>query len=152
MPDAETRRYPQDPQTVYNAAYQLLTTGKGLKLVAADPNTRVLQGSVGMSLMSWGENMDVAVTPDGAGSLVSVTVKLKAQLVDWGKRKKDLALFFNGLDAVLGTGGTVAAAPVAQTPAGWYADPSGRAELRYWDGAQWTEHVSTAGQQSTAPV
>jgi len=46
-----------------------------------------------------------------------------------------------------------AAAPVADSavPAGWYADPSGRFELRYWDGAAWTEHVSRAGQQFTDP-
>lgn len=36
-------------------------------------------------------------------------------------------------------------------PAGWYADPAGRFELRYWDGGQWTEHVSRAGQQYTDP-
>jgi hypothetical protein len=36
-------------------------------------------------------------------------------------------------------------------PAGWYADPSGRFELRYWDGSQWTEHVSRSGQQYTDP-
>ena len=45
------------------------------------------------------------------------------------------------------------AAPGAESavPAGWYADPSGRFELRYWDGAAWTEHVSRAGQQFTDP-
>jgi hypothetical protein len=36
-------------------------------------------------------------------------------------------------------------------PAGWYADPAGRFELRYWDGGTWTEHVSRAGQQYTDP-
>ena len=39
----------------------------------------------------------------------------------------------------------------AAAPAGWYADPSSRYELRYWDGSQWTEHVSRAGQQFTDP-
>jgi hypothetical protein len=39
----------------------------------------------------------------------------------------------------------------AAAPAGWYADPSGRYELRYWDGGTWTEHVSRAGQQYTDP-
>lgn len=34
-------------------------------------------------------------------------------------------------------------------PAGWYADPSGRSELRYWDGSQWTQHIARAGQTST---
>lgn len=38
-----------------------------------------------------------------------------------------------------------------QVPAGWYADPAGRFELRYWDGGSWTEHVSRAGQQYTDP-
>ena len=44
-------------------------------------------------------------------------------------------------------------APAAEpaVPAGWYADPSGRYELRYWDGGAWTEHVSRAGQQFTDP-
>lgn len=42
------------------------------------------------------------------------------------------------------------------TPAGWFADPMGRHQLRYWDGARWTEHVSSNGQPGidspTAPV
>jgi Protein of unknown function (DUF2510) len=29
--------------------------------------------------------------------------------------------------------------PSAQTPAGWYADPSGAPVQRYWDGTRWTE-------------
>jgi len=47
-----------------------------------------------------------------------------------------------------------APAPAAPAvPSGWYADPAGRFELRYWDGSAWTEHVSRAGQQFTdAPV
>lgn len=43
------------------------------------------------------------------------------------------------------------AAAESSVPAGWYADPSGRYELRYWDGSAWTEHVSRAGQQFTDP-
>jgi hypothetical protein len=46
---------------------------------------------------------------------------------------------------------TPAPAPVVTTPAGWYPDPSGRFEMRYWDGQQWTEYVSRAGQQYTDP-
>lgn len=41
--------------------------------------------------------------------------------------------------------------PTPTVPSGWYADPSGRFELRYWDGTAWTEHVSRAGQQYTDP-
>ena len=42
-----------------------------------------------------------------------------------------------------------AAAATPAVPAGWYADPAGRFDLRYWDGSAWTEHVSRAGQQYT---
>ena len=52
----------------------------------------------------------------------------------------------------------IGATPVASTtatgatpnvPADWYKDPSGRFELRYWNGSAWTEHVATGGTQST---
>ncbi|HEV7203313.1 MAG TPA: phospholipid scramblase-related protein [Jatrophihabitans sp.] len=37
------------------------------------------------------------------------------------------------------------------TPAGWYADPSGRHEKRYFDGQQWTEHVNSHGRPGIDP-
>lgn len=38
------------------------------------------------------------------------------------------------------------------TAAAWHPDPTGRHELRYWDGAQWTDHVSDQGVQATSPL
>lgn len=51
------------------------------------------------------------------------------------------------------TGTTTTSTPQANVnvPAAWYADPSGRFELRYWNGKEWTEHVARAGQQFTDP-
>jgi hypothetical protein len=38
---------------------------------------------------------------------------------------------------------------MSNSPAGWYPDPSGdTTKVRYWDGMQWTEHLSDA-QSST---
>ncbi|MCS5717932.1 DUF2510 domain-containing protein [Herbiconiux sp. CPCC 205763] len=34
------------------------------------------------------------------------------------------------------------------TPAGWYADPAGSPQLRWWDGTAWTDHL----QPAQAPV
>jgi len=53
--------------------------------------------------------------------------------------------------AVVAPAAEPAAASTSNAPAGWYADPSGRYDLRYWDGTTWTEHVSRAGQQYTDP-
>lgn len=47
----------------------------------------------------------------------------------------------------------------AHVPAGWYPDPSGAQQLRWWDGTQWTAHLAPmagaaqagAGQQGGAP-
>jgi hypothetical protein len=35
------------------------------------------------------------------------------------------------------------------TPAGWFPDPNGADQLRYWDGAGWTEQVTPAGSHAT---
>ena len=46
---------------------------------------------------------------------------------------------------------TSASTTSAVAPAAWYPDPSKRFELRYWDGAEWTEHVARSGQLFTDP-
>lgn len=43
-------------------------------------------------------------------------------------------------------------APTTLDGPGWYADPGGRYDHRYWDGSAWTEHVSRAGVVETAPI
>ncbi len=41
---------------------------------------------------------------------------------------------------------------MSSKPAAWHPDPTGRHQLRYWDGNAWTEHVSDQGRQSVDPV
>jgi uncharacterized RDD family membrane protein YckC len=41
--------------------------------------------------------------------------------------------------------------PTRDNPARWSPDPLGRHQYRYWDGSQWTEHVSDNGVVSTDP-
>jgi len=42
------------------------------------------------------------------------------------------------------------AVPVAEAPEqGWHVDPSGRHQLRWHDGTEWTHHVSDEGETST---
>jgi hypothetical protein len=42
--------------------------------------------------------------------------------------------------------------PRAVPELGWYADPTSRHQFRYWDGSQWTDHVSDGGTRSVDPV
>jgi len=48
--------------------------------------------------------------------------------------------------------GSSPAPPPAPGPRSWLADPSGRHELRYWDGTRFTEHVADAGKISIDPL
>jgi hypothetical protein len=36
--------------------------------------------------------------------------------------------------------------------AGWFPDPSGRHQQRYWDGTAWSAHVSDGGTTGTDPL
>ena len=36
--------------------------------------------------------------------------------------------------------------------AGWQVDPTGRHQVRYWDGAGWTVHVADNGITGTDPL
>lgn len=38
-----------------------------------------------------------------------------------------------------------------QPNSGWFPDPFGRFQVRYWDGQQWTGHVATGGAQAVDP-
>jgi hypothetical protein len=40
----------------------------------------------------------------------------------------------------------------AVPPPGWYPDPAGRFQVRWWDGSTWTSGVASAGVQITDPV
>lgn len=40
----------------------------------------------------------------------------------------------------------------SNVPPGWHADPTGRHQLRYWDGTGWTDHVSDNGHQQQDPI
>lgn len=52
-----------------------------------------------------------------------------------------------------GGGGGHANSPAHQAaPASWHPDPTGRHQLRYWDGSRWTDHVADNGVQSTSPL
>lgn len=42
--------------------------------------------------------------------------------------------------------------PSQSAPGGWHADPTGRHQVRYFDGLRWTEHVGDGGIQARDPI
>jgi hypothetical protein len=56
-----------------------------------------------------------------------------------------------GVRAMLAGGQTQIAQAVGAQPAGWHPDPSGRHEMRYWNGSVWTDDVSDAGVATKDP-
>lgn len=53
------------------------------------------------------------------------------------------------------TGSVLAEVPSAGATipaAAWHPDPTGRHQLRYWDGAQWTSHASDDGSAVEDPL
>jgi len=40
----------------------------------------------------------------------------------------------------------------AGTPAGWYVDPTGQGDARYWNGVAWTQSVARNGATLNMPI
>jgi Protein of unknown function (DUF2510) len=176
MAKQASRRYPYDYATVLDyTARAIPLAGSNYQVLSVDPQTGHINVSSQMNLMSWGNNMSIMVvseTPEW--TRVDMVVSMKFGVVDWGQRSKDVAALFAAIDSVLPNGldvemptqvaqptpqpapvyqapPVVQQAPVA-TPAGWHPDPMARHELRYWDGAAWSEHVSDHGTPSVDPI
>lgn len=75
---------------------------------------------------------------------------LPAGLVRWSRKKKRPTLPPTQAEKAAEHDLDSAAAPrPAIQTAQWYTDPTGRFQVRYWDGMAWTAHVSTQGAGST---
>jgi hypothetical protein len=48
--------------------------------------------------------------------------------------------------------GAHAPASASPPPAAWAADPTGRHQMRYWDGKAWTDYVADNGKESRDPT
>lgn len=56
------------------------------------------------------------------------------------------------LGPVAGGPASVAAPVPAGVPAGWHPDPTGRHQVRYWEGSAWTTHVADDGVAGHDPL
>jgi hypothetical protein len=137
---SETRIFPGPYDRVFRAVCDA-AVAEGMTVGSADPAAGQIYLSTSMSLMSWGENLGVTLRPVESGVAATVSSSLKFGLVDWGRNSENINNLFYRIGSLL-------TAPVGA----WHPDPSGRHELRWWDGSRWTEQVSDGGRQGIAPL
>lgn len=131
-----------------------------VKDVAWLPNGLQVSCKTHAGMQSWGEKVTVSITPAGEVRVWSECA-MPTQIVDWGKNGQNCQQILGGIASRLYAATAPAypaSAPVAipyTTPAvaaGWYPDPAGRHEQRYWDGSAWTEHIADAGTAGSDPL
>lgn len=121
--------------------------------VAFEPASGVFRISTRMSVFSWGENLLAFVRPAGDQTDLEITSSLKFGLADWGRNNKNLDRLFAEVRTMLAAVPVTPSAPAPRTPPpGWYPDPTGRHQLRHWDGRAWSAHVSNNGTTGSDPV
>jgi len=136
-------------------------SGDGWEIVAIVPTGSDITAYVKRSSSSDGSaTSTAAVTEDAAstwGTEATTAAATATEPAGWGSSPESTTSSADTGASTWGPSATAATAPAAaapatpSVPAGWYADPANRYELRYWDGSAWTEHVSRAGQQYTDP-
>jgi hypothetical protein len=67
-------------------------------------------------------------------------------------RQESYADHFNLRHATTTPSYFTANAAVAAPAAGWFPDPAGRFDHRWWDGTRWTETVSRGGSTTIDPI
>lgn len=87
----------------------------------------------------------VEVVPAGEGEAVTVLEEpVATDLVDLDDDFE--------LEDSVELAGAIVADPDGPPPPGWYPDPTGRQDHRWWDGATWTDHASKNGVALLDPL
>jgi len=103
----EERTYQVPWAQAFDRVAQALGSVPKMVVKSADRVTGRIHVSKKMSLMSWGENILVDVFEAAPGqTTVKAKSQLKAQLVDWGANKKNIAAVFTAVDQALGARAT----------------------------------------------
>jgi putative membrane protein len=136
----------------HDDAHAVCVTGRLRKVTAWVPlvksqSIRRVQGPVQRRLGLASVHVDVAgrrVEAEFRDRSVEEADRLVTELTDLSRRAR-LRL---GDSLARPARPATATAPARSAPPGWYADPAGRHESRFWDGVGWTVQVTDGGARS----
>jgi hypothetical protein len=90
--------FPGGPQQVFDACMKAVPQC-GFRVAAADPARGQIQAKARVGFRSWGENITIAVAPDGRTDIRSACRGI--QLVDYGKNKANVTALFTAIGQFL---------------------------------------------------
>lgn len=94
--------FAKPPAEVFDAMVRALPEAK-MKVKSSDAATGRIEATTGMSLASWGEKISIDLEEAGTGrTKATISSGNKAQLVSWGKNKKNLDKIVEKTNAQLG--------------------------------------------------
>ncbi len=89
----------------YNQVYMACKRASrnlGWRITEFDKEEGYIEAKASVSLLSWGESIEINVWEDEDETLVEVESRPTAQLFDWGKNNENLDNFFEELEDILG--------------------------------------------------
>ena len=92
------------PPAVFDAMYRALASMATVRQV--DAERLYVAGTAGVSVASWGERIQVWVTPGSPETIVTVEsrCKLPMQLVDWGRNRRNVNRLLKAANVLLSSG------------------------------------------------
>jgi hypothetical protein len=88
---------------------------------------------------------------DTAGQIQWPSAEMRAWAYQLAPSASPITRAWVGPHARVGSIAAVTPSEVVAPPA-WHPDPTGRHQLRYWDGRTWSEHVSDNGVAGADPL
>ncbi len=91
------KKYPLEPKVLFELSQRVMLAC-GFQICMFEATIGMIQGKSGMSILSWGEDIDVLVLKDGIIRVQSIST-LRTTLVDYGKNRRNVESFFRTMDA-----------------------------------------------------
>lgn len=92
---------PYKKDDVYNAIVESIPRIKGMNITKSDKMRGYFQINSGMTLFSWGENLEITLKDSLGGTIISVSSSNKIILDIYGKNKRNIEIIYQNISESL---------------------------------------------------